>query len=222
MKISAKQIAMARILLDLNQKDLADKLGIARKTIMRIENEQSPGSAKTIETIQIFFENNGLIFSQGDGVRRLTNEIRTLKGKDGLKIFLDETYEYLKKYGGKACLHNAKPNYWYDWLGTKWYNDHVERMENIKNKIDFRITSEQQNNLFISQKFAEYRWFPEEYFSDQPIYSYNDIIAFVNFEDELTISILKNEKFAKGFQALFNIAWERVAIKPPPNTGEQS
>ncbi|MFK7839779.1 MAG: helix-turn-helix transcriptional regulator [Bdellovibrionales bacterium] len=216
MKISAKQIAMARILLDLSQKELADSLNIARKTIMRIENEQSPGSSTTLEKIKNFFENNEIEFQEGDGVKRQTKEIRTLKGTDGLKIFLDETYTYLKEHGGIVCLHNAKPNYWYQWLGQEWYATHVERMANIKEKIEFRITSEENNSLFISEGFAEYRWFPEEFFSDQPIYSYADIIAFVNFEEELTINILKNEKFAKGFQGLFNIAWDRVAIKPPP------
>jgi len=144
---------------------------------------------------------------------RQTNEIRTLKGASGLKRFLNETYDYLKNNGGTVCLHNAKPNYWHNWLGEEWYETHVERMAKITDRIDFRITSEKNNSLFISQEFAEYRWFPEEYFSDQPIYSYADILAFVNFEEELTINILKNEKFAKGFQGLFNIAWDRVAIK---------
>ena len=220
MNITGKQIAMARILLDLSQKDLADKLDIARKTIMRIENGQSPGSTKTIMNIQSYFENNGLVFQEGDGVKRHTGEIRTLKGSEGLKIFLNETYAYLKEHGGIVCLHNAKPNYWYQWLGKDWYYTHVARMQKIKNKMDFRITAEQGNSQFISKAFAEYRWFPKEYFSDQPIYSYNDIIAFVNFEDdELTINILKNEKFAKGFQALFNIAWRHIAIKPPKQAG---
>ncbi len=216
MKITGKQIAMARVLLDLSQRDLADHLNIARKTIMRIENGQSPGSTKTLETIQTFFENNNVKFSDGDGVKRKTNEIRTLKGPQGLITFLDETYAYLKQHGGIACLHNAKPDYWQQWLGTKWYQTHVSRMEKIKEKFDFRITSEDGNKNFISAEFAEYRWFPKEFFTDQPIYAYGDVLAFVNFEDkDLTINILKNEKFSKGFQALFNIAWERVAIKPP-------
>ena len=215
MNITGKQIAMARILLDLHQKELAHNLGMARKTIMRIENEQSPGSSKTLQTIQDYFENNGLEFSEGDGVRRQTNEIRTLKGSSGLKTFLDETYQYLKDNGGIVCLHNAKPKHWYEWLGEDWYAFHVARMQELKDRMEFRITSELDDNLFISSAFAEYRWFPTEYFSDQPIYSYADILAFVSFEEELTINILKNEKFAKGFQSLFNIAWNHIAIKPP-------
>ena len=214
MNITGKQIAMARILLDLNQKELADHLGMARKTVLRIENGQSPGSSKTLEKIQTYFENNGLEFTKGDGVRRQTNEIRTLKGASGLKTFLDETYQYLKDNGGIACLHNAAPDNWYKWLGKDWYEYHSSRMAGIKDTMDFRITSELDNTLFISSAFAQYRWFPEEYFSDQPIYCYGDILAFVTFDEELTINILKNEKFAKGFQALFNIAWDRVAIQP--------
>jgi transcriptional regulator with XRE-family HTH domain len=216
MSITGKQIAMARILLDMSQKELADKLEIARKTIMRIEIGQSPGSAKTLETIQTFLENNGLEFFDGDGVKRQTREVRTLKGSDGLKQFLNETYQYLRENGGIVCLHNAKPEYWYKWLPKEWYEMHSNRLNKLGDSIDFRITSEHGNTLFISQAFAEYRWFPQEYFSDQPIYSYGDIIAFVNFEEhDLTINILKNEKFAKGVQALFNIAWDKVSETPP-------
>ena len=216
MKISGKQIAMARILVDLSQKELADKLGIARKTIMRIENGQSPGSTSTTEKIQLFFENNGLEFLNNDGVQRSSQPIRTLKGSEGLKTFLDEVYEYASENGGTFYLHNAQPQYWYDHLSKEWYEYHAKRMTAIKEKIDFRIITEEGNTLFISSSFAEYRWFPKDLFADQPIYSYADKIAFTNFDDDnVVVSIFTNEKFAKGFQSLFNIAWDQVAIKIP-------
>lgn len=216
MKISGKQIAMARILLDLNQKDLADRLGMARKTIMRIENGQSPGSSTTLEKIQLFFENNGLEFTDGDGVKKSASQIVTLRGSEGLRTFIDQVYEYAKTHGGIMCLHNAKPDHWNKWLPAEWYAMHSERMQKIAGKYEYRITSEHGNTNFISKAFAEYRWFPPEYFSDQPIYAFGDILAFVSFrEDRVVIRILKNVEFSKGFQALFNIAWDRVAIKPP-------
>lgn len=217
MSISPKQLAMARILLDLSQKELAVKLDIARKTIMRIENGQSPGSTKTLQTIRTFFENNGLEFFPGDGVKRQTGEIQTLKDADGLKAFMQMVYDHAKNTNGNIYLHNAKPNEWYKWLGKEWYERvHVTRMQALNKRHLFKITCEEGTTLFISDTFAEYRWFPREFFSDQPIYAFGDLLAFVSFEeDNLSIRILKNAEFSKAFQGLFNIAWNRVAIKPP-------
>jgi len=223
MKISGKQIAMARILLDLNQKELADKLGIARKTILRIENGQSPGSTKTLEKIQLYFENNGLEFNDGDGVKRQTDEIRTLKGSDGFKTLMDEVYEFSKTSGGEICLYNAKPQNWLKWLGEDWfYGKHAKRMTDVKENIDFKITFEKGDLNQIASEYAEYRWFPSELWNEKSFYCFGNKLAFMDFEEkDATIMVLEKREFAEGFRILFNIAWDRVAIKLPPSSQTQ-
>jgi len=216
MKITGKQIAMARILLDLSQKDLAEKIGIARKTIMRIENGQSPGSTSNLEKIQTFFENNGLEFQDGDGVKRKTGEIITLKGTDGFRQFMDDVYITAKNQGGEFRLHNAKNLNWYKWLGKEWYENHAQRMSTLAN-INFKITAEEGDQNFIGSAFAEYKWWPKELFDERSFYVLNSKLAFLNFmEDEVEITVLHSAEFSRGFKILFDIAWDRVAIKPPP------
>lgn len=225
MKISAKQIAMARILLDLNQKDLADKLGIARKTIMRIENEQSPGSAKTRETIQIFFENNGLEFLDNNGVRESTNIIQKLSGQEGIRAFYDMVYEAAKEGCDEICLFNGVPERLMHLLGKEYYTNHIKRMSQIQNQYQYKykIIIRNKDYQFIGNAFAEYRWFPAELYNNKTMQSFGSKLAFFDFDnDSVEILIIDQPIFAESFRILFNIAWERVAIKPPPNTGEQS
>lgn len=217
MQITGKQIAMARILLDLSQKDLADKLGIARKTIMRIENEQSPGSTKTLDTIQTFFENKQLEFFESNGVRESTNPITKLSGKDGIRQFFDMVYEAAQNDGADICLFNGMPARLIQWLGKEWYDNHIQRMNNIKNNYEYKIMVKHGDYELIGKQFAEYRWFPEKLFNEKTLHSFGSKIAFFDFDEgEVKIMIINQPVFAESFRILFNIAWEHVAIKPPP------
>jgi hypothetical protein len=129
---------------------------------------------------------------------------------------MDDIYETAKRDGGLFCLHNAKPDNWYKWLGEEWFQMHSERMRTLGNKIDYRITAKEGTTNFISSAFAEYRWFPAELFNEQSFYAYGNKLAFVNFdEDDVRVSVLENRAFADGFRVLFNIAWDKVAMIPP-------
>lgn len=216
MNITPKQIAMARILLDLNQKDLADRLGMARKTIMRIENGQSPGSSTTLEKIKTYFENSGLEFIKPNGVRESTNKIVKLSGQDGIRAFFDGVYETAKEKSGDICLFNGVPNLLTKWLGQDWYDSHAKRMSVFKHNFNFKIIVNEGEKNFIANEFAEYRWFPNHLFNEKTLYCHGTKLAFFDFEDDdLQIFVIDQPKFADSFRVLFNIAWDRVAIKPP-------
>lgn len=224
MKISGKQIAMARILLDLSQKDLAEKLGIARKTIMRIENEQSPGSTKTLESIQTYFENQDIVFTGEKGVNQVKNQIKTLKGRTGMHELMTDIAEHAKTTGGQISLFNARPINWLNWIDEDWfYNTYSKTLASLGSKIDMRIIAVEGETELISKGHAENRFLPKHYFinENRSIYTYSNKIAFVNFDsNDLEISLLENKDFAIGVQILFNIAWDRVAIKPPTSQSQ--
>lgn len=220
MSITGKQIAMARILLDLNQKDLADRLGIARKTIMRIENGQSPGSTKTLETIQTFFENHGIAFLEDDGVKRQKDQVKKLTGKQGMHELMSDIYMHAKTTGGQISLFNARPVNWLNWIDEEWfYETYSKGLAALSDKIKMKIIAVEGETELISKGHAENRFMPNEYFvnENRSFYVYSNKIAFINFgHNALEILILENQDFAAGVEILFNIAWDRVAIKPPP------
>ena len=211
-----EQIRAARALLGWNQHDLAEKAGLSQTGIARIENGTNQPNSKTLEKIGNAFDNADIEFLGDTGLRKRTGEIKMYRGSDGFKEFMNDVYEVAKVTGGEFCLHNAKPDNWYKWLGEDWFNMHSERMSKLGDKISFKITAEEGNTRLISSAFAEYRWFPSELFDDQCIYSYGDRLAFVNFrEEDILIRLLQDKSFAEGFRVLFNIAWDRVAIKIP-------
>lgn len=215
MSITTAQIRGARGILNWSQQDLAQRTGISATSIGSIENGQTTPRASTIETIRTTFERNGIEFLGLEGVRQQGNYIKTYTGTSGFREFMDHLYETAKENGGEFVLFNANPINWYKWLGEEWFEAHSKRMSDLGDRINFKITAKQGENLFISKAFAEYKWFPEELFSDRALYAYDDNLAFVNFEEtNVNVIVLKQADFAKAFKVLFNIAWKDVAVIP--------
>lgn len=215
MSITTAQIRGARGILNWSQQDLAQRTGISATSIGSIENGQTTPRASTLETIKNTLERNGIEFLGLDGVRQQASFIQTYSGTSGFRDFMDHLYDVAKTYGGEIVLFNANPMNWYKWLGEDWFNAHSKRMHDLGSKINFKITSKEGENLFISKEFAEYRWFPSELFNDKALYSYGDNLAFVNFEEnDVSVVVLKQNDFAKAVKVLFNIAWDHVAVSP--------
>lgn len=211
-----EQIRAARALLGWSQSDLAERAGLSQTGIARIENGTNHPNSQTLAKIEQAFEENDIEFLGANGLRKKTDEVKTLRGTDGFKEFMHDIYNTAKNNGGTICLHNARPSNWYKWLGEDWFHMHSERMNALNKKVDFRITAEEGTTELISSSFAQYRWFPKEMFNQQSIYAYENKLAFLTFKaDDVIIRILDNKEFADGFRVLFNIAWDTVAIEIP-------
>lgn len=211
-----EQIRAARALLGWSQSDLANRAGLSQTGIARIENGTNHPNSQTLSKIERAFEDNDIEFMGSNGLRKKTDEVKTLRGTDGFKEFMNDVFHTAKSEGGTICLHNARPSNWYKWLGEDWFHMHSDRMRNLGDRIVFRITAEEGTMNLISSAFAEYRWFPKELFNQQSVYAYGNKLAFMTFkEDDVVIRILDNKEFSDGFRILFDIAWDSVAIKIP-------
>lgn len=213
-----EQIRAARALLGWNQHDLADKAGLSQTGIARIENGTNQPNSKTISKIETAFDQADVEFIDTSGVKKRANEVRILEGKVGFIEFMNDVYKIAKEQGGQVCLHSANPENWYKWMGKENYEAHAERMIALGDHIDVRITCEEGNFLFVGNSFAEYRWFPGHIFKERSFYSYGDRLAFLSFfEDNVIIQVIKNKAFSEGFRVLFNVGWDKVAVKPKNN-----
>ena len=71
--VNVFQIRAARAWLGLSQETLAAEAGVARRTLIRIENSEEPGSDRTMEKLRLALERHGIEFLfeglQGVGVR---------------------------------------------------------------------------------------------------------------------------------------------------------
>ena len=210
--ITASQIRQARAALNFGQQEIAEACGIHKTTLSDIENEKSGGSSKVFATLQIFFENQGLEFTDGEGVRQRNNAIRRYNGPTEFRLFYDDIYSVAKKQGGEIALFNGVPSLLIKWLGEDFYMMHADRMTKIKNNFDFKVIIQEEDKQLIGSGFVTYRWFPKVLFNNKTIYIYGDKVAFINFqEDDVTVIVIEQKEFSESERVLFQIAWDYVA-----------
>lgn len=217
MDITPHQLRSARAYLDVSRNDVSAATGIGVQTLADLENGKTDSPrTSTLDTLKLYYEANGLEFSDDGGIRPRKVLVHQYQGAEGFRKFMDDVYETAKTQGGEICLHNAKPSNWLKWLGAEWNTMHTNRMLGIKDKLtSFKITAGHDDYQMIG-KHAEYRWLPKEMWNDQSFYAYGDRIALLNFEeDSVNIVVMYNRKFADGFRSLFDVTWENVTIIPP-------
>ena len=212
MNISAKQSKAARILLDWHQADLAERSEVSLPTVTAFESGKIV-KANTLAKITCCFEAAGIKFTEGDGVRRETHK-QTFKGPKGFQAFLDDVYETSKLGSSESRLLGCDPKYWLLFMGEKKWQEHVERMVQIKHLLNVRVLLEEGNTNFLASKFVEYRWIPKNFFNDQALYAYGDKFAMFKFEEnDVEIDLYYDKRFADNFRLLFDVFWDREAIE---------
>ncbi len=117
---SLEQIRAARALLGWSQHDLADKAGLSQTGIARIENGTNQPNTKTIEKINAAFDAADIEFLGSSGLRKRSDEIRVLRGAEGLRELVEDIYVCTKRTiettdqrEALVYLYNAKPANWH-------------------------------------------------------------------------------------------------------------
>lgn len=216
MEITAQQLRSARAFLDVSRNDVAAATVVGVQTLADLENGKTDSPRiSTLDTLRLYYEANGVEFSDDGGIRPRTLRSKHLRGTDGFRELMDDVYEQANTVGGKIRLWNAKPSNWTKWLGQEWYAAHTKRMQNVLPNISFHVTCKEGDTNFIGGKHSEYRWVPEKMFNEQSIYCFGDRIAFMNFEqDSVDIYVLYNRSFADSFRLLFDLVWDEITIIP--------
>jgi transcriptional regulator with XRE-family HTH domain len=208
-----EQIRAARALLGWSQHDLANKAGLSQTGIARIENGTNQPNTKTLDKIMGAFDQAGIEFILSRGVQLKENSFTTLRGQEGLEALMDDVYGCLVENGGEFCIFNADPQNWSKWMSKDKWDEHKQRMIKIRSKVKGKIIVKENNDYFLAQDYAEYRWTSaNDYDPQKTMYSYADRLAFMDFRDEsLTITLMKRFEFANGFRVLFDAAWDRAS-----------
>lgn len=206
--ISNTQIRAARGLLNLGQNDLAKVTKINPTQISAFERGTAGLSVSNTQKIYDFFVSSGVEFLSFNGVRmKPTGALRTLSGKEGLRELYDDIFHTAKNIGGKIDIFNGLPNDIIESLGNDWYENHIERMKDIKNQYTFRVIIQKGDNNFIGAKFATYRWWAPDSFHKKMIYIYGSKVAFIAFEPNIEIIQINQQEIAESQRALFETAW---------------
>lgn len=219
-----EQLAAGIALAKKTAREFASEAKIGPMTLSRILNSDEslknmrPHTRKCLEKCFALYD---IEFTEENGVKKRTNQIRRLRGKDAMSDFLDDVYQMIVKTGTlekptQLFMYNVFQSYWTQWMGEKNWDNHHKRMSARRECIDCRTILKEGDYYFPSAAWTEYKWFPEDIFSDKTFYSYGSKLAFLQFfEDDIEITIMDNADFAEGYNNLFLIAWESVAIVPP-------
>jgi len=89
-----RQIRAGRGLLKWSAATLAEKAGLTRDTINKIEDEAVQPREGTMKDIVRVFDENGVEFTDNYGVRLKPQGVEVLVGHEGLCRFFDMVYEY--------------------------------------------------------------------------------------------------------------------------------
>ncbi len=212
--ITPLQALLARTMLGYSQKYVGLQLSMAHTSVSRIENGEGDTPASRLLKLQRFYEQEGVEFTDGNGVRERRSYLQHYHGVEEFRAFMDDVYFTAKEYGGDICLFNSKPGIWLKLLGKNWYAMHSNRMEALGDKIRVRITVQEGDQFFILG-FAEHRWFPQDFWKEKVFYAYGPKLGFLDFSgNSVHIMVLQQQDFADSFKILFDIAWEHIAIEP--------
>ena len=211
--ISDKQIRAARSLLNWSQAQLSSAAEVGLRTVQNAED--SKGVSSPVATrIQAAFEQAGVEFLTGDGVRMKEASVAVYDGEQGLMEVWDDIYETILTADDKDILiaNNAEPtNYSADI--EAFLVKHIERLgkAGAREKI---IACEGDNNYHSGM--IEYRSVPMEDFINSPTIIYGDKIALWKYGPPARAIIIHDQWFSASMRKLFGFAWKHARTPERP------
>lgn len=214
--ITPLQIKAARAMLDWSQDILATEAGVAKRTIVMIEQGSVGPRNDTMTAIQGAFERHGIEFLPGNGVRPRDSIIKIYEGDEAEEQLLNDIYETMLLeseskeiliYGLDEISQAENP---------QAYGLAKAQLERLtKAGIKERIIGREGNSHFIAP-WHYYRWVPEGAGFKTPLFIYGSKIALNNDRPPYKSIVIDNELFAETCRHLFNFAWEKSSVPPQP------
>lgn len=216
--IEARQIRAARALVNWSQERLSELSGVARTTIKNIETGQTAPRLDTAATIQQTFEDHGVEFIPGSGVRLKETSVNVLHGDDGVIKLFDDIFQTAISDDSEVLISGASELSEKDGLLYSELLEHLDRLD--KAKVQERILTQEGDYHFLNE-WQSYRWLPAKYFENTPIFAYGDKIASITWGPPRIVTIIDSPLYAKSYRGLFNFAWDRAEI-PSDKKNERS
>ncbi|MBI1301216.1 MAG: hypothetical protein GC137_06090 [Alphaproteobacteria bacterium] len=211
MPLSRQQAASARSFLGLTIKDVSENTGVDPTGLSRFERSGSGISSEWRKKVKGFYENQGLEFTDQNGIREQA-DIRRYRGVEGFRSFMDDVYETCKNVGGDVCLFNSKPRLWTKYLGQEWYNMHAKRMADLGDQIRFRIIVSPEETEFVLG-IAEHRYIEGLKWNECITYIYGNKSAIIDFSnDDINIIVNNISRTKENDKFKFDLLWENVAV----------
>jgi transcriptional regulator with XRE-family HTH domain len=215
---SPAQIRAARALLGWSREDLATAAGLTPEGLMKIERGVSTPQRGTAEKISRAFIDQGIVFTDDDGLKRQSSSVQTYKGRQGFALWFDDVYQTVKD-GGDIAVSGCQETDFSQWLSKEDDAVHTERMSAIADKLTCRVILQEGDFDFAYSSYVEYRWASPESWDRNPLYLYGLKLAVIEFlEEGPTVTVINAPAAARAFRKIFNAMWG--TCRPVPRRRE--
>jgi DNA-binding XRE family transcriptional regulator len=187
---------------------LAEKAGLTRETINKIEDEAVQPREGTLNDIIRVFDENGVEFIGSRGVA-LKDDITTLTGENAFFHLLDDVMTTLKNIKGAEVLFAC-------------VNDRASPPTVIENYRRLRLAGITMRSLvregdtYLMGKLHEYRYLPQEFFHNSTSLIYSNKFATMildpNTGADAAAIIIRNPHIAAAQRNMFNLIWSTAAV----------
>ncbi len=197
----------ARALLDWHQTDLAEAAHLSLATVNNFERKTGDAREDTLAAIQAAFEEHGIEFQPGGGLRRVDEIAEVLRFSGRTKFITDWTYYVMRKslpQGSEILVSSYDEEMWY----------HPHHLQSTK---DFHVWIQESDlrlkalisdkNRSSSHAWHAFRSVPPEVIGKITYCIYGHEIAFVLWKKHQVI-ILHNPAVAETFRNQFNYLWK--------------
>lgn len=209
--ISSIQAVLARTMVQMSQKNVAEALGWAHQTLSKIEKGDVNPPVSRINELQGFYENAGVEFIDGDGVRRRPdNIVMVYEGFDGFDRFKADVRKTASK-GGEGldiCISNVDEKQFVFWGTEAKSAEHRKFMSGLKN-LQCRILAHEGDNFLVATGYAQYKWLPQELYGSIPFYIYGSKTAIISFEaDSVKVFVIDHQPVTDFYRKQFKRLWD--------------
>ncbi len=215
---TGRQIRAGRGLLKWSAQALAEKAGLTRDTINKIEDDAVQPREGTLNDIRRAFDENGIEFTDGFGVRFKPQGVEVLIGHEGLCQFFDGVYKHVREHGGTIYQTGVD-----EALFTKHLKDyssiHRNRMSKLieeRKDIKVRALLREGDLNFSCSDYAEYKWLSKELFDPVPFYVYGDTLGIMSFQTVPAPTIIVHDipAITQAYKKQFDALW-KMSTEPP-------
>jgi transcriptional regulator with XRE-family HTH domain len=212
--ISASQLRAARALLNWSRDDLAAATGLHADALLKIEHGVSRPQRGTVDKIAGAFLEQGIIFTEDDGVRRQRSGIKIYEGREGFVRWYDDVYETAKA-GGEICVSGCQESDYETWLSVEDDRKHTERMNQLGGQVSCRVILREGDSNFTYSSYVHYRWIAKDQWERNPLYLYGQKLAVVEFKEEgPTVTVIESVAAARAFKKIFDATWSTCRDVP--------
>ncbi len=208
---TGRQIRAARALVDWDAKDLATKARVSERSILNHERGDNRPKPETMERVVRAFDEAGIEFIEGEGVRRRSSDVEIFEGHDRFHDFTEFVHNFLQQHGGDVCIKAVDER-----LFLKYRREpevYRLRMKELvdSGKVTVRIMAEESK---FRSLFAEYRKLPRTRTDPISFYAFGNCLALISFAHNPTphVVLLKSTPFAEAYRQDFNDQWRRAEV----------